>query len=93
MPIKENTFITIKVMQTCGSLKATFPGKIVSIVPNSDFTKVIINTSSEKDPGTGYFYDVSKGKIEFIASYAPWLQDYDLAQLILLNLLQWTELS
>ena len=60
------------------SVKATFPGKIVSIVPNSDFTKVIINTSSEKDPGTGYFYDVSKGKIEFIASYAPWLQDYDL---------------
>jgi dipeptidyl aminopeptidase/acylaminoacyl peptidase len=59
-------------------VKATFPKKIVSIVPNSDLTKVIINTSSEKDPGTGYFYDVSKGKIEFIASYAPWLQDYDL---------------
>ena len=31
-------------------MKATFPEKIVSIVPNSDLTKVIINTSSEKDP-------------------------------------------
>ena len=34
---------------------------------------------NEKDPGSAYMFDISKGSLSLISSYAPWLKDYKLA--------------
>ena len=60
------------------SVESTFPGMQISMNANDDFSKVIINTSSPTNPNTTYFYNVSKGSIEFIDQYAPWLSEYAL---------------
>lgn len=60
------------------SVESTFPDMQVSMSANSDFTKVIINASSPTNPNTTYFYNISKGSIEFIDQYAPWLSQYAL---------------
>ena len=60
------------------SVEATFPGMSISMNANDDFSKVIINASSPTNPNTTYFYNVTKGSIEFIDQYAPWLSEYEL---------------
>ena len=64
------------------SVQATFPDDQVGMYASSDFSKIIITTSSDKSPGSAYFYDVQEGGIVQVAEYAPWLKDYELGDMI-----------
>ena len=64
------------------SLQATFPEDQLSMYASSDFSKIIVSTSSDKSPGSAYFYDVEKGGIVQVAEYAPWLKDYELGDMV-----------
>ena len=60
------------------SVESTFTGMSIAMNANDDFSTVIINASSPTNPNTTYFYDVTRGSIEFIDQYAPWLSNYKL---------------
>jgi len=58
-------------------LEATFPGKVVSVASRSDDnSKMVIVSTSAKDPGSYYLYDAKKG-IEFIGSRLPFVKEED----------------
>ena len=62
------------------SLEGAFPGYEISLSDwNDDLTKFIAYVGNEKDPGSAYMFDISKGSLSLISSYAPWLKDYNLA--------------
>jgi dipeptidyl aminopeptidase/acylaminoacyl peptidase len=62
------------------SLEGAFPDHEVSINDwSNDLTKFLFSISNERDPGSLYMFDTSKGSLALIKSYAPWLKDYKLA--------------
>jgi dipeptidyl aminopeptidase/acylaminoacyl peptidase len=61
-------------------IEAAFPGETVSLGPNDDYTKFIINTSSDKHIRTTYLYDPKVG-IQLLDEYAPWLKEYEFGKM------------
>ena len=64
------------------SLEAAFPGNEVSVFDwSDDLTRFLFGVQSDKDPGSVYLFDISDSKtpVRRIASYAPWLSEYQLA--------------
>jgi len=64
------------------SLEANFEGYEVSLTDwSSDLSKFLVTVSSSFDPGTRWFFDVSKGSLVQISSPSrPWLDDYEMAK-------------
>jgi dipeptidyl aminopeptidase/acylaminoacyl peptidase len=46
---------------------------------NSDFTTVIVEASSDRQPGVYYLYDVQNDKLRLLGESAPWLNEDHLA--------------
>jgi len=64
------------------SLEAIFPDHEVSIRDwSDDLTRFLFRVSNDKDPGSSYLFDLSKGKVSLISEAAPWLKDYQLASM------------
>ena len=64
------------------SLEAIFPDHEVSIRDwSDDLTRFLFTASSDKDPGSSYLFDLSKGKVSLISTAAPWIKDYQLADI------------
>jgi len=62
------------------SLEGAFPGYRISLSDwNDDLTKFIALVDNAKDPGSAYMFDITKGSLSLVTSYAPWLKDYNLA--------------
>ena len=64
------------------SLEAAFPGNEISVFDwSDDLTRFLFGVQSDKDPGSVYLFDISDSKtpVKKIASYAPWLSEYQLA--------------
>ena len=64
------------------SLSAAFPDHEVSIRDwSDDLTRFLFRVSNDKDPGSTYLFDLSKGKVSLVSEAAPWLKDFQLADM------------
>jgi dipeptidyl aminopeptidase/acylaminoacyl peptidase len=64
------------------SLEGAFPDQRVRLSDwSKDLTKFLVTVGSDTNPGESYMFDVSKGSLALITSYAPWLKDYQLAKM------------
>ena len=64
------------------SLEAIFPDHEVRIRDwSDDLTRFLFSVSSDKDPGSTYLFDLSKGKVSLISESAPWIKNYQLASM------------
>ena len=41
----------------------------------------MFTVSSDKDPGASYLFDLSKGKVSKVSESAPWIKNYQLADI------------
>ena len=77
-----NVYFDSYFQSVMASLENAFPGEEVRIVDwSSDLTRFLFNTSNSKNPGSTYFLDISKGSVSHITTYAPWLKDYEMAEM------------
>ena len=64
------------------SLEAIFPDHEVRIRDwSDDLTRFLFTVSSDKDPGASYLFDLSKGKVSKVSESAPWIKNYQLADI------------
>ena len=61
-------------------IEDAFPGETVSLSSNDDYTKFIVNTSSDSHIRTTYLYDPKVG-IQLLDKYAPWLEEYEFGKM------------
>ena len=65
------------------SIEASFPNDKVNIsswTKNED--KAIVNTWSDTNPGKIYYYDRNSGRISFIASSRPWINEEEMSPMV-----------
>ena len=59
------------------SMEAAFPGKNIYSSFSDDLESAIVLVRDETHPGKTYYFDKSKGSLQFVQDAFPWLNEYE----------------